>query len=53
MLSKMCAFRLAVDHGPPIVPITLPDNKNDFHLLFLSGSPGLMRVKIHHPAHSC
>nr|WP_314839693.1 lysophospholipid acyltransferase family protein [uncultured Flavobacterium sp.] len=42
------AFRLAVDHGLPIVPITLPDNKKRFSFTFLSGSPGLMRVKIHH-----
>jgi 1-acyl-sn-glycerol-3-phosphate acyltransferase len=41
------AFRLAVDHGLPIVPITLPDNKKRFSFTFLSGSPGLMRVKIH------
>ncbi|WP_158728181.1 MULTISPECIES: 1-acyl-sn-glycerol-3-phosphate acyltransferase [unclassified Flavobacterium] len=42
------AFRLAVEHGLPIVPITLPDNKKRFSFTFLSGSPGLMRVKIHH-----
>lgn len=42
------AFRLAVEHGLPIVPMTFPDNKKRFSFTFLSGGPGLMRVKIHH-----
>jgi 1-acyl-sn-glycerol-3-phosphate acyltransferase len=42
------AFRLAVDHQIPIVPITFADNKKRFSYTFFSGSPGLMRVKIHH-----
>lgn len=42
------AFRLAVDHGIPIAPITFADNKKRFSYTFFSGSPGLMRVKMHH-----
>ncbi|WP_348811969.1 lysophospholipid acyltransferase family protein [Flavobacterium maritimum] len=41
------AFRLAVDHQIAIVPITFGDNKKRFSYTFFSGSPGLMRVKIH------
>ncbi len=41
------AFRLAVDHQLPIVPMTFADNKRLFSYTFLSGSPGLMRVTIH------
>jgi 1-acyl-sn-glycerol-3-phosphate acyltransferase len=42
------AFRLAIEHHIPIVPITFADNKKRFSYTFLSGSPGLMRVKVHH-----
>lgn len=41
------AFRLAIDHQLPIVPMTFGDNKKRFSFSFFSGSPGLMRVKIH------
>ena len=41
------AFRLAIEHGIPIVPITFADNKKRFPYTFLSGSPGIMRVKLH------
>ncbi|WP_188361635.1 lysophospholipid acyltransferase family protein [Flavobacterium orientale] len=41
------AFRLAIDHQIPIVPITFADNKKRFSYTFFSGSPGKMRVKIH------
>ena len=41
------AFRLAVEHQIPIVPISFGDNKKRFSYTFFSGSPGLMRVKIH------
>lgn len=40
------AFRLAIEHQIPIVPITFADNKKRFSYRFLSGSPGLMRIKI-------
>ena len=41
------AFRLAVEHEMPIVPLTFADNKKRFSYTFFSGSPGIMRVKIH------
>ena len=41
------AFRLAIEHQIPIVPLTFADNKKRFSYAFLSGSPGFMRVKIH------
>lgn len=44
---KEGAFRLALEHQLPIVPITFPDNKKRFSYTFFSGSPGIMRVKIH------
>jgi 1-acyl-sn-glycerol-3-phosphate acyltransferase len=40
------AFRLAIEHQLPIVPIAFADNKKRFSYTFLSGSPGLLRVKI-------
>ena len=44
---KYGAFRLAIDHQIPIVPITFADNKKRLSYTFFSGSPGLMRAKIH------
>lgn len=41
------AFRLAINHLIPIVPLTFADNKKRFSYTFFSGSPGKMRVKIH------
>ena len=41
------AFRLAIEHQIPIVPITFADNKERMSYTFLSGSPGIMRAKIH------
>lgn len=41
------AFRLAINHQIPIVPLTFADNKKRFSFTFFSGSPGEMRVKIH------
>ena len=41
------AFRLAINHQIPIVPLTFADNKKRFPFTFFSGSPGKMRVKIH------
>lgn len=41
------AFRLAINHQIPIVPLTFADNKTRFSYTFFSGSPGRMRVKIH------
>jgi 1-acyl-sn-glycerol-3-phosphate acyltransferase len=42
------AFRLAIEHQIPIVPITFADNKKRMSYTFFSGSPGLMRAKVHH-----
>ena len=41
------AFRLAIEHQIPIVPISFHDNKKRFSYKFLTGSPGKLRVKIH------
>ena len=41
------AFRLAIDFKIPVVPITFYDCKKRFSYTFFSGSPGLLRVKMH------
>ena len=41
------AFRLAINHQIPVVPITFADNKKRFSYTFFSGGPGRMRVKMH------
>lgn len=41
------AFRLAINHHIPIVPLTFGDNKKRLSYTFFSGGPGRMRVKIH------
>lgn len=41
------AFRLAIEHQIPIVPMSFIDNKKRFPFRFFSGSTGRMRVKIH------
>ncbi|WP_194768239.1 lysophospholipid acyltransferase family protein [Tamlana sp. I1] len=41
------AFRLAINHQIPVVPLTFADNKKRFSFTFFSGSPGRMRVKVH------
>ena len=40
------AFRLAIDHHIPVVPMVFYDNKKRFPYIFTKGSPGKMRVKI-------
>ena len=40
------AFRLAIEHEIPIVPLTFYDNKRLFPFTFFSGSPGIMRAKV-------
>lgn len=42
------AFKMAIAHKIPIVPITFYDNKKRFSFTFLSGSPGPVRAKVHH-----
>jgi len=41
------AFRLAINHKTPIVPLTFLDNKKLFSYTFFSGGPGIMRVIKH------
>lgn len=41
------AFRLAIEHQIPIVPMTFPDNIRRLSYTFFSGSPGIMRAKVH------
>ena len=41
------AFRLAINHQIPIVPISFLDNKKRFSYTFFSGGPGRMRAMIH------
>ncbi|TDD99592.1 lysophospholipid acyltransferase family protein [Flavobacterium cellulosilyticum] len=41
------AFRLAIEHQLPIVPISFGDNKKRYSYTFFSGSPGILRVQIH------
>jgi len=43
------AFRLAINHSIPVVPITFHDNKKRFSYTFFSGGPGMLRVKMHKP----
>lgn len=41
------AFRIALEHSLPIVPMVFFDNKKRFSYTFFSGSPGKMRAKIY------
>ncbi len=41
------AFRLAINHQIPIVPLVFLDNKKRFSFTFFSGMPGHMRAIIH------
>ena len=40
------AFRMAIAHKIPVVPIVFYDNKKRFSFTFLSGGPGKLRVKV-------
>lgn len=44
---KMGAFKLAIETGVPILPITFPDNKKHFPDIFDGGYPGRLRATIH------
>ena len=46
------AFRLAIEHEIPIVPLTFHDNKKRFSYKFFTGGPGKLRVKIHNFIHT-
>ncbi|MEL6916108.1 MAG: lysophospholipid acyltransferase family protein [Bacteroidota bacterium] len=41
------AFKMTIAHKIPVVPITFLDNKKRFSFTFLSGGPGMIRVKVH------
>ncbi len=44
---KHGAFKLAIDHQIPIVPLSFLDNKKRFSYTFFSGIPGRVRAVIH------
>ncbi len=41
------AFKMAIAHKIPVVPMTFYDNKRRFPFTFFSGGPGRCRVKVH------
>lgn len=41
------AFRMAIAHKIPVVPMTFYDNKKRFSFTFFSGGPGTCRAKVH------
>ena len=41
------AFKMAIGHKIPVVPITFYDNKKRFSFTFFSGGPGGIRAKVH------
>ncbi len=41
------AFRLAIEHQIPVVPMSFYDNKKRFPFSFFFGSPGKMRARTH------
>ena len=41
------AFKMAIAHEIPVVPMTFLDNKKRFPFRFFSGAPGPLRVKVH------
>lgn len=41
------AFKMAIAHDIPVVPITFYDNKKRFSFSFFSGGPGRVRAKVH------
>ena len=41
------AFKMAIAHRIPVVPITFYDNKRRFPFSFFSGGPGKCRAKVH------
>lgn len=41
------AFKMAIAHDIPVVPITFYDSKKRFPFTFYSGGPGRLRAKVH------
>ncbi|MDT8346182.1 MAG: lysophospholipid acyltransferase family protein [Flavobacteriaceae bacterium] len=48
-LFKDGAFRLAIEHNMPILPMLFLDTKKRHPYDKIAGGPGLLRVKIYHP----
>lgn len=44
---KQGAFRLSVEKGLTIIPVTYPDNKRHLPFVFTKGYPGVLRAVIH------
>lgn len=44
---KNGAFRLAIEHQIPLIPMSFYDCKKRFSYNFFSGGPGVLRVKVH------
>lgn len=42
------AFKMAIAHTIPVVPITFYDGKKRLSFTFFSGGPGQLRAKVHH-----
>lgn len=42
------AFKMAIAHTIPVVPMTFYDCKKRFSFTFFSGGPGQLRAKVHH-----
>ncbi len=41
------AFKMAIAHHIPVVPMTFYDNKKRFPFTFFSGGPGMLCVRVH------
>lgn len=41
------AFKMAIAHSIPVVPMTFYDGKKRFSFTFFSGAPGQLRAKVH------
>lgn len=41
------AFKMAIAHTIPVIPVTFYDSKKRFSFTFLSGGPGVLRAKVH------
>jgi 1-acyl-sn-glycerol-3-phosphate acyltransferase len=46
---KLGAFKLAIEKGLPVVPVTIFDNTKRFNVLTNFMSPGKMRMRVHAP----
>jgi len=46
---KSGAFRMAIEQGADLIPVTFADNKKKFPTGRLGGSPGKLRVYVHKP----